>query len=645
MLVLSIIPFTVQSDDDTPQPYFYEYMPENTFGIPYMKTVNWSYFRELFNQYCDWELEYKRYSYNEWTDGNDYLTIEKQFNETLGGWKFNLILDVPVDVYSARFTFACNLNVLNYVERDGYQVNLNYTIPGTNETYNCYFNWSDMFNIPNIEFSKGILNNKFWFRFKKDNIPSGQYEFDPWFGYQGGTASKNINDRLRYGKATQSDGSGYGDNITVFLDVNGVVSTSSVKCALYFTSDDTLVPNGITEEKSWDTSFTNTWIVFNFTTQPYLYDATEYYIAVWGDTTGAYAHSFYVGSHPYYGYDNEVYNGFPEPLSVSMSNGELAIYCSYTLGGIATQCPESSGFSIANKSANVDINIGYWNVTIEDPEGANTNGSINCSNGNTTIWTEQPNGTRTLNLSQLDYGTNYTVWLNFTDGECNVSETFWFTTGICETLITNENPLNNTIELLWNDLNLSVDINTTLGCEIDYVNISLSNGSYLYYINYTSGYSNRSFWLNETFNLTVVTTYYWWVNTSSGGLKNHSWFNFTTKDITHDDLFNLLNNINTNMLKGDDDILIGFETGQFLLIIVGALMVIFIALGESIKKKEHFSRGICFMVVWIIGMFGGVALTQVIDWFIPFVYITLSGFYGFRAFINFGLLKKDNELA
>ena len=173
--------------EDIPEPYLYEHFvpPSNSFGMgeTTFKTVNWSYFKQLFTDHCDWVLQYKRYESSDWTDGNEYMTIEKTWNETVSGWKFNLILDAPVDVYSARFVFACGLPVLDYVERDGWQVNLNYTVPGTDEVYNCFFNWSDMASIPGIVFNKGRTDDRFWFSFKKEGgINAGHYEFDPTFG-------------------------------------------------------------------------------------------------------------------------------------------------------------------------------------------------------------------------------------------------------------------------------------------------------------------------------------------------------------------------------------------------------------------------------------------------------------------------------
>ena len=70
----------------------------------------------------------------------------------------------------------------------------------------------------------------------------------------------------------------------------------------------------------------------------------------------------------------------------------------------------------------------YWNVTIADSDGDTTSGTIVCSDGSSTSWTSEANGTQSLNMSSLEYGTNYTVWLNYTDGECSITETYWFWT-------------------------------------------------------------------------------------------------------------------------------------------------------------------------------------------------------------------------
>ena len=121
---------------------------------------------------------------------------------------------------------------------------------------------------------------------------------------------------------------------------------------------------------------------------------------------------------------------------------EYKIYCNYsdencnkyewyfftTEGEIwENTCPTSSGLTIANSTENVTINT-WWNVTITDIDGNTTSGFINCSSGNETSWSNQANGTRSLELNGLSYSTNYTIWLNFSDEHCNKYEWYWFIT-------------------------------------------------------------------------------------------------------------------------------------------------------------------------------------------------------------------------
>ena len=154
-----------------PGPYDYWHAPSDSFGVSRTKSVNWTYFKQLFLAHTDWMLEYKRYEYSSWTDGTEYLTIERTWNDT-GFWKFNLILDVPVHVYSARFMFGVDLPVLDYIERDGYEVWINYTANAT-EQYSVMFNWSDIASIPGLVITKGVQDGMYGFSFRRDDINPG----------------------------------------------------------------------------------------------------------------------------------------------------------------------------------------------------------------------------------------------------------------------------------------------------------------------------------------------------------------------------------------------------------------------------------------------------------------------------------------
>jgi hypothetical protein len=81
----------------------------------------------------------------------------------------------------------------------------------------------------------------------------------------------------------------------------------------------------------------------------------------------------------------------------------------------------------ANESINQSLEL-EWNIIIEDPDGDLFDWTIECSNGQSNSSNDDTNGTKTLLLSGLDYDTQYTVWVNATDGYDITSEWFLFTT-------------------------------------------------------------------------------------------------------------------------------------------------------------------------------------------------------------------------
>ena len=107
-------------------------------------------------------------------------------------------------------------------------------------------------------------------------------------------------------------------------------------------------------------------------------------------------------------------------------------------------CPQSSNPSIPDGSTNVNVHVKYWNITITDVDGNLTNGTIECTSGDNMSWTQQPDGVKSLQFSStLNYGVTYTVYVNFTDGNCTVNETYTFTTQY-EVIVNLIEPTNNT---------------------------------------------------------------------------------------------------------------------------------------------------------------------------------------------------------
>jgi len=343
--------------------YHYWYAPSNSFGISETKTVNWSYFKQLFLAHTDWMLEYKRYSYSSWTDGNQYMTINRTWNDT-GFWKFNLIFDVPVDVYSARFTFGCDLPVLQYVERSGYEVWINYTANAT-ETYSCMFNWSDIASIPGLVITKDVQDNMFWFRFRRDNISAGYYEFDPIFGYNTkGATIINFEDDVVSGYFQMGATGGTGDNITVYVATG--TAAKYIECALYDSAK-----TFVNETESIQAIRGANWYTFNFLGSPSLTADAWYYICVWGEAGGGNNYGYYQNSGGNGVFkDDDVYDGiWAEPLVAGTTidaDGRLSIYCSYTEGAAGEQWNDigSMSFNISWSNSSVHRDIGNMNFNI-----------------------------------------------------------------------------------------------------------------------------------------------------------------------------------------------------------------------------------------------------------------------------------------
>jgi len=483
--------------DDIPEPYLYEYFtpPSNSFGIgnTTFKHVNWSYFKQLFNSHCDWSLEYD--IGQGWVDGNEYMTIEKTWNESLGGWKFNLIFENPSSQnVKARFTFACDLPVLNYVERDGWQVNLNYTVPGTDEVYNCFFNWSDLNSYPGLWFNKGRTNDLFWFRFGHNSIPPGTYEFDPTFGYDGayGYYASLYSDDVYSGKSYSPGVDGTVTSMTVYCYSSYWANGEKIKLALYDSSDKTFVD--CTSERSdggtgWQ----------EFSADISIESGKSYYLAAYGDSSWRIGVAGLGDTITKLDDDSpgNNYPTFPSPSDYISSRRDTMIYATYTEGGgdeFTNVCPVASGEQPSNGSTNIELQPAVG-VTLTD---GNSNHTFNVtfaeSSDDVTYYNRQTNSSVGNNTAvnwtytQANTASTEYWWRVYVhDGFCNHSFTFSFTTKANETPIVWQD-----VESSWN----GTFTNTTVWKDAE----TSWNGSF---INNTN-WQERDVGWNGTFTNTTV---------------------------------------------------------------------------------------------------------------------------------------------
>lgn len=158
------------------------------------------------------------------------------------------------------------------------------------------------------------------------------------FGYLGeGGSIQTLANRIT-GSMFTMPRSGIPSTIHVYLN-NGTGGTKTeVKCAIYKHSDRTLV--AVTSETSVPAGVN--WTTFTLTTNPTLEKGVEYILVCW--STWAAMNFCYTGGGVDQGhYDDEAYNGFSDPMTVSHENNKYSIYCtfSYTLsrklcGGLLT---------------------------------------------------------------------------------------------------------------------------------------------------------------------------------------------------------------------------------------------------------------------------------------------------------------------
>ena len=325
-------------DEEEPVAYDYWYAPENSFGISETKDINWSYFQSLFNNHFYKDGRYKRYSYSNWQDGSSYVGVDKTWNGT-GFWKINITLDVPVDLYEVNISFGCDLPVLQYVEREGYEVWINYSANAT-ETYSIMFNWSDLKDIPGLTVTKHHVDNIFWISLHRNNVPSGYYVFDPIFGSDvESTSMYNMEDVQQgiWGEAV--DGDGTADSISVLMTSRDGYE-GDVKCALYEYVDYSSVYAGefiaSTQEVHIDSDFGQEWVQFDFSEpKPSITDNTKYYIISWAEkNVGDDVLIHRLASTPGYSiYDLAVvYNGWEDPFTEDgASSYTRRLYCTYTI--------------------------------------------------------------------------------------------------------------------------------------------------------------------------------------------------------------------------------------------------------------------------------------------------------------------------
>jgi hypothetical protein len=173
-----------------------------------------------------------------------------------------------------------------------------------------------------------------------------------------------------------------------------------------------------------------------------------------------------------------------------------------------------------------------WSIPINDLEGNPFSWTIQCSNGQTNSGTSASNGTKSVSLSGLSFGTTYKIWVNATDPTPAGSGLYTRRWYVFTTRLSNNPPVfgtpsptnnsaGNQLGFTW-----SVPINDPNGNQFSWT-IQCSNGQ----SNSGTGASNGTKILSLS-GLSYLTSYKVWVNATDpagSGLYTRRWFVFTTK--------------------------------------------------------------------------------------------------------------------
>ena len=176
--------------------------------------------------------------------------------------------------------------------------------------------------------------------------------------------------------------------------------------------------------------------------------------------------------------------------SINLTDGILWTNETYHFTtGAANTAPVLSNENPSNNTITIAVDTDL-SITIEDPEGDTFNYSWSCSDGSSGNVNSESNGTKTLTLdANLATCTVYTWWVNATDGNDSVNESYSFTT-FCPTVPADGYTLS------WNETltTLCVDLVDAEGdgmvYEIRQNDVVIDNGGTHVYTNTTHNFTD-----------------------------------------------------------------------------------------------------------------------------------------------------------
>ena len=234
---------------------------------------------------------------------------------------------------------------------------------------------------------------------------------------------------------------------------------------------------------------------------------------------------------------NELYSTYTNPFLNDTDNDSINDYHEYLSGSdpnnytdttTYTNTPPSFGTPTPTNNSNNQPTSLTWSITITDIDSDLFNWTIEVSNGDTQSGNDEGNGVKQLSFSGGSLNTQYTVWVNATDGNDNsgnwTNHTYYFTIEQgTSAVISNPSPNNNSIDVSVSLSSISVTIEDPDGVNFDWYitttpdvgsdsGLGESNGSktcsvgglsydatYTWYVNVW----DTVYWTNRSYDFTV----------------------------------------------------------------------------------------------------------------------------------------------
>jgi hypothetical protein len=113
--------------------------------------------------------------------------------------------------------------------------------------------------------------------------------------------------------------------------------------------------------------------------------------------------------------------------SWNATKNEWSITSSYDLATTISNIPPSISSPIPANESTIDVRYVDWSVEITDGDDATFDWTIECSDGNSSGDIGDTEGRKYLNLTNLEFGETYTVWVNATDPYITTERIYYFT--------------------------------------------------------------------------------------------------------------------------------------------------------------------------------------------------------------------------